>query len=148
MWCSASQGICSSSSSGVMGGTLIFLMITECPEMAVATSLPLIPRLSRKVLMASTTAVWFMIAPSTIVCAGSGLETEVDQLKALGGFPELDELSRNSNRYRRPMQFLGIEVVFRWLPSFPYLHLHGGASTEKVKKTFPSHSHRSLCLPS
>jgi hypothetical protein len=32
------------------------------------------------------------------------------------------------------MQFLGIGGVSGWLPSFPYLHLHGGASTKKVKK--------------
>src|SRR5262245_59768239 len=69
---SASAGIWRSSSAAVMRGRAIFLTITECPEIAVAMLRVRHPSAARSRPMASTTALWSMIAPSTMACAGRG----------------------------------------------------------------------------
>jgi hypothetical protein len=71
MYCSASHWIDSSSSSGVICGRLIFLMITECPDTEVATSFDLIFCDWKSSWIASTTALEFMSAPSTMASGGS-----------------------------------------------------------------------------
>ena len=114
MWCSASQGMCSSSSSRVISGILIFLTITECPETAVATSRPLKRSRFFSVRMASTTALWFMIAPSTMVWAGNGSMPKLTRWKPLPvslswtAFTEFEPTSRPMQyRGMTPLQHLG-----------------------------------------
>ena len=116
-----------------MGGTLIFLMMTEWPEMAVATSRPLMPRLSRSVRIASTTAPWFMMAPSTMVCAGRGSKPKLTSCSPFEvsliwtTLTELDPISS-------PMQFLAIGDISLWYPALSYLYLHCALPGGEIKK--------------
>ena len=70
MYCSASQRICSSSSSRVIAGRLTFFTITECPLTAAATFLVRIFAFSIASRMPSTIALEFRKAPCTIASAG------------------------------------------------------------------------------
>ena len=72
MYCSASQVIELASSPSVIAGSVIFLTITALPESDAATSRFLMPSRSKSRRMASATAVPSMMAPSTMVSAGSG----------------------------------------------------------------------------
>ncbi len=71
MYCSASHWMESSSSSCVMRGSWIFLMMTEWPRTPMATSLAFTLCSARSSWMAWTTAAEFMRAPSTMVSGGS-----------------------------------------------------------------------------
>ncbi len=66
MYCSASHWIDSVSSSAVMTGREILLMITACPDSAVATCVFLIRWLRKSLWMVSITRPESMMAPSTI----------------------------------------------------------------------------------
>jgi hypothetical protein len=71
MYCSASHWIDSSSSSCVIFGMLIFLMITEWPETPIAASRFFSLYWATRPRIASTIAVEFISAPSTIASGGS-----------------------------------------------------------------------------
>src|SRR3954464_420058 len=72
MYCSASHWMLSSSSFRVMRGMEIFLMITLWPETPMATSRFFSLNWLTSCRMASTMAVEFISAPSTIASGGSG----------------------------------------------------------------------------
>ncbi len=70
MYCSASHWMDSSSSSCVMRGSEIFLMMTEWPRTPMATSLAFSFCAATTSWMASTMAEEFMSAPSTMASGG------------------------------------------------------------------------------
>ncbi len=72
MYCSASHWMLSSSSSWLMRGMEIFLMITLWPLTPMATSRFFSLYWARSWRMASTMAVEFINAPSTIASGGRG----------------------------------------------------------------------------
>ena len=72
MYCSASHWMLSSSSSWVMRGMEIFLMMTLWPETPMATSRFFSLYWAISWRMASTIAVEFISAPSTMASGGSG----------------------------------------------------------------------------
>ena len=74
MYCSASHWIDSSSSSWLIRGIWIFLMITEWPRTPIATSFAFTRCSASSPWIASTIALEFMSAPSTIASGGSGAE--------------------------------------------------------------------------
>ena len=71
MYCSASHWMESSSSSCVMRGSWIFLMMTEWPRTPMATSRAFTLCSASSSWMACTIAAEFMSAPSTMVSGGS-----------------------------------------------------------------------------
>src|SRR5574341_129484 len=73
MYCSAASFTWVSSSSSGTAGSVIFLTITECPEMDVATRFSRIRFSFRTVLIAVTTLSAFITAPSTIASGSSDL---------------------------------------------------------------------------
>ena len=109
MWCSASCRIWPASSSAFIAGTAIFLMITEWPAIAIATSF--LRSLSRlhSARMASATALWSMIVPSTIVWGTSGCMP-----KAVSAIPDRVRLSWTAlmllEPMSSPMQFFAMEL--------------------------------------
>jgi len=73
MYCSASHWIESSSSAGVMTGSVIFLTMTALPDNEAQTSFALNALFSAKTRrMASATAPASMMAPSTMASGGTG----------------------------------------------------------------------------
>ena len=72
MLCLASQMMDSASSCFSMTGREIFLMMTELPEMEMATSLVEILFSSKRRRMVSTTAAESMMVPSTMASWGRG----------------------------------------------------------------------------
>ena len=72
MYCSASHWMLSSSSSWLMRGIWIFLMMTEWPETPMATSLFFTFSSFISSCTAWTMAVEFINAPSTMASGGSG----------------------------------------------------------------------------
>ena len=84
MYCSASQRICSSSSSRLITGRLTFFTITEWPHTAAATFLLRILALSIASRIASVIAAALRNAPCTIASAGTRGDAEMRQLEAAG----------------------------------------------------------------
>src|SRR5579884_767332 len=76
MCCSASQWICSSSSFGVIIGTVIFRTMTLCPYTPIAMSRCWIFPSWKRRASASITVPEFMTWPSMIVCGGSGAKPQ------------------------------------------------------------------------
>ena len=74
MYCSASHWMDSSSSSCVIRGSEIFLMMTEWPRTPIATSFAFTFCWAKSSWIAWTMAAEFMSAPSTIASGGSGAE--------------------------------------------------------------------------
>src|SRR5438067_5924048 len=98
MYCSASHWIDSSSSSCVIFGIEIFLMITEWPLTPMATSRFFSLYWLTSCRMASTMAVEFISAPSTITSGASG-----DTPKASRIYPRFASFSCTSFTELEPM---------------------------------------------
>ncbi len=80
MYCSASHWMLSSSSSWVIFGMLIFLMMTECPETPMAASRFLSLYCVTRLRIASTMAVEFISAPSTMASGGSAATPKASRM--------------------------------------------------------------------
>src|SRR5262245_40159021 len=81
MYCSASQRICSSSSSRLIAGRFTFFTITEFPDTAAATFLVLILPLSTASRIASVMALAFRNAPWTMASGGTFATPRCDSSK-------------------------------------------------------------------
>ena len=80
MYCSASHWIDSSSSSWVMRGIEIFLMMTEWPRTPMATSFVFTFCWATSSWIASTMAEEFMSWPSTMASGGSGASPQASSV--------------------------------------------------------------------
>src|SRR5437868_12015204 len=134
MYCSASHWMLSSSSSWVMRGMEIFLMMTLWPETPIATSRLFSLYWVMSWRMASTIAVEFIKAPSTMASGGSGATPNASRT-----YPRLASLSWTSFTEEDPMSSPSASLLFAIsLPSrlagtlpflyqtsnkLPYLHL-------------------------
>src|SRR5207248_2234140 len=98
MYCSASHWMLSSSSSWVMRGMEIFLMMMLWPETPMATSRFFSLYWAMSCRMASTMAVEFIKAPSTIASGGSGATPNASRT-----YPRLASLSWTSFTDEDPM---------------------------------------------